>query len=71
MLNLHCREVKEKKQIEQNGKKQIVEETKFVKRTENFVPLSQALDVDWTSKKYASQLRRTSPAYFIMQSKTP
>lgn len=41
-----------------------------MKRTEHFVPLSQALDIDWTSKKYASQLRRTSPAYFIMQSKT-
>lgn len=63
----YIEEVKEKKQIEDNGKKQIVEDTKFVKRTEHFVPLSQALDIDWTSKKYASQLRRTSPAYFIMQ----
>lgn len=63
----YVEEVKEKKQIEHNGKKQIVEETKLVKQTETFIPLSQALDVDWTSKKYVSQLRRVSPAYFIMQ----
>ncbi|KAG0718887.1 SUMO-activating enzyme subunit 1 [Chionoecetes opilio] len=63
----YVEEVREKMQVEHNGKKQIVEETKLVKQTETFVPLSQALDVDWTSKKYVSQLRRMSPAYFIMQ----
>ncbi|XP_047497045.1 SUMO-activating enzyme subunit 1-like isoform X2 [Penaeus chinensis] len=62
----YVEEVKEKVEVEQDGKKQTVEETKMVKRTENFVPLSQALDVDWTTTKYASQLRRTSSTYFIM-----
>ncbi|XP_069194852.1 SUMO-activating enzyme subunit 1 [Procambarus clarkii] len=62
----YVEEVKKRKEIEQDGKKQTVEETKMVKHTETFVPLSQALDVDWSSKKYASQLKRTSPAYFIM-----
>ena len=66
---LHCREVKERKQIEHNGKKQTEEETKLVKQIENFVPLSQALDVDWTSKIYANKMKRISPAYFIMQGK--
>ncbi|KAK8404679.1 hypothetical protein O3P69_007729 [Scylla paramamosain] len=63
----YVEEVKERKPVEHNGKKQIVEETKVVKQTENFVPLSQALDIDWTSKKYSGQMRRISPAYFIMQ----
>lgn len=62
----YVEEVKEKKEIEQDGKKQTIEETKMVKRTESYFPISQALDVDWTSSKYVSQLRRTSPAYFIM-----
>lgn len=62
------REVKEKVEVEQDGKKQTVEETKMVKRTENFVPFGQALDVDWTTTKYANQLRRTSSTYFIMHS---
>ncbi|XP_068241508.1 SUMO-activating enzyme subunit 1 [Palaemon carinicauda] len=58
-------EVKEK--VEVPGQSQTVEETRIVRREESFIPLSQALDVDWTTPKYASQLRRTSPAYFIMQ----
>ncbi|XP_042225721.1 SUMO-activating enzyme subunit 1-like [Homarus americanus] len=62
----YVEEVKEKKEVEHGGKKQTVEETKMVKHKESFVSLNQALDIDWTSKKYASQLRRTSQTYFIM-----
>lgn len=58
-------EVKEKVVIP--GQSRPVEETKTIRRVESFVPLSQALEVDWTTPKYASQLRRTSSAYFIMQ----
>lgn len=62
----YVEDVREKKEVEQEGKKQTIEETKMVKRTESFIPLCQALDADWTSNKYASQLRKISPAYFIM-----
>ncbi|KAK4306272.1 hypothetical protein Pmani_021894 [Petrolisthes manimaculis] len=63
----YVEEVKEHKTVKkQDGKTQTNETTKMVKRVETFYPLSQALDVDWTTKKYASQLRRVSPAYFIM-----
>ncbi|XP_076065036.1 SUMO1 activating enzyme subunit 1 [Oratosquilla oratoria] len=63
----YVEEVKEKSETEDaSGQKHIVEETKMVRRTESFVPMSQALQVDWTSNKYASRLRRTTESYFMM-----
>ena len=50
----------------QGSEEKIVEETKMVEKNEEFIPLSEALDVDWTSQKYAMRLKRVSPSYFMM-----
>lgn len=55
--------------MEVKGEKQKVEETKMVKKNESFVQLSAGLDVDWTSAKYATRIKRMSVGYFIMQGK--
>lgn len=41
-------------------------ETKLVKRSMQFCPLSDALDADWSSAT-RRQLRRVSPVFFLMQ----
>jgi len=68
-LNEHnyVEEIKESTEVVVNGEKTKVEETKMVKKTEPFVPLRSALDVDWTSATYCKRLRRTNVGYFIMQ----
>lgn len=60
------REVKEMVKTGEEGKKQIAEETKMVKRQDSFIPYSVACDVDWTDAKYASRLKRASPSIFIL-----
>ncbi|KAK7015846.1 SUMO-activating enzyme subunit 1 [Halocaridina rubra] len=65
MDHSYADEVKEK--VEVPGQDQPVEETKIVRRVESFVPITQALEVDWTSPEYNKRLKRTSPSYFIMQ----
>ncbi|KAA0198256.1 hypothetical protein HAZT_HAZT009691 [Hyalella azteca] len=67
-LNQHnyVEEQKEFTEVVVNGEKQKTEETKMVKRNESFLQLSAALDVDWTSPKYSSRLKRISAGYFIM-----
>jgi len=68
-LNQHTfvEETKETKEVEVNGKKEKMEETKMTKKTESFVPLSDALDVDWTSQDYAKMIKRMSVGYFVLQ----
>merc|ERR1711997_107801 len=43
------------------------EETKMVKKSMDFVPLEQALNVDWSTDSYAKRVRRMDPSYFILQ----
>lgn len=43
------------------------EETKMVKKSMDFVPLDQALNVDWSQDSYAKRIRRMDPSYFILQ----
>lgn len=68
-LNQHTfvEETKETTEVEIDGKKQKTEETKMTENTASYVPLSDALDVDWTSKDYAKMIKRMSCGYFIMQ----
>jgi hypothetical protein len=37
------------------------------KRTATFVPLQDALDVDWSSETYAKRLPKTDSSYFLMR----
>jgi len=62
----YMEEVKERIETEVNGVKQMTEETKSVMQKENYVTLSQALEVDWKTPSYGSRLRRLSPLYFVM-----
>ena len=62
--------MKEKKTFMDGDQEKILEETKMKEGIENFIPLSEALNVDWTSEKYARRLARTTPSYFIMHCKS-
>ncbi|KAG9331545.1 hypothetical protein JZ751_018856 [Albula glossodonta] len=42
-------------------------ETTMVKKTANFCPLKEALEVDWTSEKAKASLKRTPADYFLLQ----
>jgi hypothetical protein len=42
-----------------------VKETK--KRTVTFVPLEDALEVDWSSETYAERLPKADSSYFLMR----
>lgn len=68
-LNQHnfIEEQKETTDVEVNGEKQKMEETKMVKKCDSFVSLSAGLDIDWTNQKYASRLKRINSGYFMMQ----
>ncbi|MCL4121462.1 UNVERIFIED_CONTAM: hypothetical protein GTU68_047624, partial [Idotea baltica] len=62
----YVEEVKEKVETGEGENKQVTEETKMVKKTESFIPYSVAMDIDWTSPKYSSRLKRLSPSVFIL-----
>ncbi|KAK7873100.1 hypothetical protein R5R35_006333 [Gryllus longicercus] len=50
------------------AKKRKTEKTvQNTKGTETYVPLQDALDVDWTSESYAKRLKRMDPSYFVMK----
>ncbi|KAK3925902.1 SUMO-activating enzyme subunit 1 [Frankliniella fusca] len=38
-----------------------------VKRSATFVPLQNALDVDWTVEPYSKKLKKSEPSYFLMK----
>ena len=42
-------------------------ETKMEKRSMTFVPLEDALKVDWTQEAYKKRIKRMDPSYFLLQ----
>ena len=44
-----------------------VPETKMEKRSMAFVPLEDALNVDWTQELYKKRIKRMDPSYFLLQ----
>jgi hypothetical protein len=42
-------------------------EKRTEKRTATFVPLQDALDVDWSSETYAKRLPKVDSSYFLMR----
>ena len=42
-------------------------ETKMEKRSMSFVPLEDALKVDWTQDAYKKRIKRMDPSYFLLQ----
>jgi len=48
-------------------KTKIDQEKQLAKKTDYFVPLEDALNVDWSSESYAPLLKRTNSAYFTLQ----
>ena len=42
-------------------------EVKMVKKTMKFVPMEDALKVDWSADSYKKRLRRMDPSFFILQ----
>ncbi|KAB7495258.1 SUMO-activating enzyme subunit 1 [Armadillidium nasatum] len=62
----YVEEVKAKVETGKSDEKESSEETKMVKRQESFIPFSTAIDIDWTSQKYGTRLKRTTPSLFIL-----
>ena len=42
-------------------------ETKMVKNSMKFVPLKDALNVDWGQEAYKKRIKRMDPSYFLLQ----
>ncbi len=63
-------EAKEEDADEPKAKKAKVDdeqEVKMVKKTMKFVPMEDALQVDWSTENYKKRIRRMDPSFFVLQ----